>query len=109
MTDWRDVRSAELERQLAERDARIAELARRLAHLEELRRRSSKNSSKPPSRDGPKKTERPHLPTGKKPGGQPGHPKYERPLAPPDKVTERVVIKLSTGVTKHRIAGASAA
>lgn len=100
MADWRDARIAELERQLAERDAqlaerdaRIAELERRLAHLEELLRRSSKNSSKPPSSDGPKKTKRPHLPTGRKPGGQPGHPKHERPLAPPDKVNERVVVK----------------
>jgi transposase len=62
MTDWRDARSVELERQLTE-------LERRLAHLEELLRRSSKNSSKPFSSDGPKKTKRPHLPTGKKPGG----------------------------------------
>jgi Family of unknown function (DUF6444) len=93
MVDWRDARIAELERQLAERDAQLAELERRLAHLEELLRRSSKNSSKPPSSDGPKKTKRPHWPTGLKPGGQPGHPKHERPLAPPDKVNERVVVK----------------
>jgi hypothetical protein len=100
MADWRDVRIAELERKLAERDVhlaardvRIADLERRLAHLEERLRRSSKNSSKPPSSDGPKKTKRPHLPTGRKPGGQPGHPKHERPLAPPDKVNERVVVK----------------
>jgi len=93
MADWRDVRIAELERQLAERDARIAELERRLAHLEELLRRSSKNSSKPPSSDGPKKAKRAHRPTGKRPGGQPGHPKHERPLAPPEKVSERVEVK----------------
>ncbi|HEU4412124.1 MAG TPA: DUF6444 domain-containing protein [Polyangiaceae bacterium] len=93
MVDWRDARIAELERQLAERDARIAELERRSAHLEELLRRSSKSSSKPPSSDGPKKAKRAHQPTGRKPGGQPGHPKHERPLAPPDKVNERVVVK----------------
>jgi transposase len=89
MTDWRGAQIAELERQPAERDARIAELEHRLAHFEEVLRRSSK----PPSSDGPKKTKRPHLPTGKKPGGQPGHHKHERPFAPPDKVTERVLIK----------------
>jgi Family of unknown function (DUF6444) len=45
----------------------LAELERRLAHLEALRRRSSKNSSKPPSSDGPKKAKRTHLSTGKTP------------------------------------------
>jgi len=100
MVDWRDVRIAELERKLAERnariaerDARIADLERRLARLEELLRRSSKNSSKPPSSDGPTRAKRAHRPTGRKPGGQPGHPKHERPLAPPEKVNQRVVVK----------------
>jgi transposase len=100
MADWRDVRIAELERQnaelraLAERQAhQIEALLARVADLEERLRRSSKNSSKPPSSDGPKKAKRTHVPTGRKPGGQPGHPKHERPLAPPDKVNERVVVK----------------
>ena len=100
MADWRDAKIAELERQnaelraLAERQARqIEALLARVAGLEERLRRSSKNSSKPPSSDGPKKAKRAHRPTGKKPGGQPGHPKHERPPAPPEKVNERVVVK----------------
>lgn len=100
MGDWRDERMAELERENAALRATVKQqahqidsLLRRVAVLEEQLRRSSTNSSKPPSSDGPKKQKRPHKPTGRKPGGQPGHPKHERPLAPPEKVTERVVVK----------------
>ena len=93
MADWRDARIAELEA-VVERQARqIEALLARVADLEERLRRSSKNSSKPPSSDGPRKAKRANPPTGKKPGGQPGHPKHERPRAPPDEVTERVVVK----------------
>lgn len=95
--DWRDERIAYLEA-LAERQARqIETLLARVSELEEQLRRSSSNSSKPPSSDGPKKKKnRPlHVPSGKRPGGQPGHPKHERPLAPPDKVTERVIVRPS--------------
>lgn len=94
--DWRDDRIAEqdaqiaqLKAELAERDRIIAQLTARVAELEEQLRRSSKNSSRPPSSDrpwllrGPKKP-----PSGRKPGGQPGHKKKKRTLLPPDKVDE---------------------
>ena len=100
--DWRDDRIAELETQLAERDARIAVLEQqvtallaRVATLEERLGRSSRNSSKPPSSDGPAdRHNRPgKKPTGRSAGGQPGHDKHERPEVPPEKVAKRVVLR----------------
>ena len=99
--DWRDARIAELEAQLAERDRRIEErdrrieelgaqvasLLQRVAELEERLRKSSSNSSKPPSSDGPSGVRRPKKrPSGRKPGGQPGHKKHHRELVPVEKV-----------------------
>ena len=94
--DWRDDRVAEQDAQIAQlkaelagRDCVIVKLMAQVAELEEQLRRSSKNSSKPPSSDppwllrGPKKP-----PSGRKPGGQPGHKKSERAQLPPDKVDE---------------------
>lgn len=64
---------------------------RRVADLEEQLRKSSQNSSKPPSSDGPAAPPRPKkAPTGRKPGGQPGHKRHERALVPPEKVREIV-------------------
>jgi len=54
---------------------RVAELEAKVEALETQLKRSSKNSSQPPSSDppqikvGPKKQR-----SGRKPGGQPGHP-----------------------------------
>jgi transposase len=92
--DWRDDRIAELEAQLAERDRRIEELSaqvasllRRVAELEERLRTSSRNSSKPPSSDGPAVTPRPKKrPSGRKPGGQAGHKRHHRELVPTEEV-----------------------
>lgn len=85
--DPRDVRIAELEAQLAARDAQLAAALERIAALEESVRKSSKNSSKPPSSDGPaKKPVRRPKPSGKKPGGQPGHKGWKRELVPAEKV-----------------------
>jgi len=79
-SDPRDARIAELEKQLAAALARIA-------HLEELVRKSSSNSSKPPSSDAPgKKLFRRPKPSGKKPGGQPGHKGWKRALVPAEEV-----------------------
>ena len=99
--DWKDDRIAELERQVAERDERIAKLTAqveallaRVTKLEEQARRSSRNSSQPPSSDGPgAPPARTKVPSGRKPGAQEGHDKHDRPLVPPDKVDKRVVLR----------------
>ena len=71
-----------------------AELRRENAALKEKLSKSSRNSSKPPSSDGPKEKaeRRSKKPTGRAAGGQPGHPKHERPVWPPEKVAEQVVL-----------------
>lgn len=87
--DPRDARIAELERQLAERDAQLATALGRIEVLEELGRKSSGNSSKPPSSDGPgEKLFRRPKPSGKKRGGQPGHKRWKRALVPAEQVDE---------------------
>ncbi|OJH36565.1 IS66 family transposase [Cystobacter ferrugineus] len=87
------IRIAELEAQVAARDARIAELenevkalTRRVAELESRLRRNSTNSSKPPSSDPPGVRRTPRKPTGRRPGGQPGHEFHKRELLPPEQV-----------------------
>ncbi|MBN2839643.1 MAG: IS66 family transposase [Coriobacteriia bacterium] len=69
--------------------ATIARLEAKVADLEEKLRKSSSNSSKPPSSDGPgashtKPNRRKR--SGKKRGAQPGHPKHDRPLVPIEQV-----------------------
>ena len=96
MADPRDEEIAELRRQLAERDVLIARLladvarqSAEIAALKELLGRSSKNSSKPPSSDGPGTKPRRKKPTSaRKPGGQPGHKKHHRELVPLEEVQE---------------------
>ena len=99
--DWRDDRIAELEQQVAERDevitkltAQVEALVARLTKLEEQVRRSSRNSSQPPSSDGPgAPPARKKALSGRSPGAQEGHEKHERPLVPSDKVDKRVVLR----------------
>ena len=99
--DSRDDRIADLERQVSERDATIAKLMAqvdaliaRVTKLEEQARRSSRNSSQPPSSDGPgTPPARTKIPSGRKPGAQEGHDKHDRPLVPSDKVNKRVVLR----------------
>src|SRR5919201_3871912 len=63
-------------------EARVAELERRL-------RRSSRNSSLPPSQDPPSAPPRPQGPvSGRSRGGQPGHEGRHRRLLPPERVDE---------------------
>jgi transposase len=65
-------------------EARVAELERRL-------KRSSRNSSLPPSQDPPSAPPRPRRPgSGRERGGQPGHEGTNRPLLPLERV-DRVV------------------
>lgn len=60
----------------------LRELIEALRHA-----KTSKNSSKPPSSDGPgAKTGAPKAPSGRKPGGQPGHGGSRRQLLAPEKV-----------------------
>jgi transposase len=75
-------------------EARVGELEKENAALKEKLGKSSRNSSKPPSSDGPKeKAERPRKKTtGRAAGGQPGHPKHERPAWPAEKVAKRVIL-----------------
>jgi transposase len=80
-----------LEARITELMAIIEAQAARIAKLEEQVRRSSRNSSKPPSSDGPAAPPRPKKPpTGRKPGGQPGHEGHGRELAPSDKAAKIV-------------------
>jgi transposase len=89
-------RIAELEAQLAERDAEIAELkskletaVARIAELEAKVNQNSSNSSRPPSSD-PPWADRPRpnpRNKGKRPrGGQKGHEGHRRELVPPEQV-----------------------
>jgi transposase len=88
-TDPRDLRIAQLEAALAERDVLIAKLLARIEALETQVAsllRNSTNSSKPPSSDPPGVTRPPYKPSGKKRGGQPGHQGHQRKLLPVDQV-----------------------
>jgi transposase len=68
-----------------------------VAALKEELGRSSNNSGKPPSSDGPEaRAERKKkTPTGKKPGGQPGHARSIRELVPLEKVAKVVACRPS--------------
>lgn len=66
-------------------------LTARVERLEEQARRSSRNSSLPPSSDPPGTPGRPPKKgSGRRPGGQPGHPGTTRMLAGPERVDEVV-------------------
>lgn len=94
--DPRDQLILELREIIAQQAATIAKLEARVAELEEQVRRSSSNSSKPPSSDGPgKPRSKPSRKkrSGKKRGAQPGHPKHERPLLPVEQVDAVVDVK----------------
>ena len=71
--------------------SQLTALASELASLRERIGRSSRNSSKPPSSDGPgfKPPER-RKGTGRKRGGQPGHPGSGPELLPIERVDEVV-------------------
>jgi len=76
-------------KRLEQQDRRIAKLEARIEQLEELLRRNSSNSNRPPSADAPRqRAERPSRPpSSRKPGGQPGHEAHMRAPLPADQVT----------------------
>jgi len=76
---------------IATLSAQVATLLERVKDLEGQRATTSRNSSKPPSSDGPARVPRSLRGTsGKKPGGQPGHPGVHlRLVDAPDHVIER--------------------
>ncbi len=100
--DWRDERIAELEAELATKDAliaqqaeRIAELEKRLAQLEARLAQNSSNSHLPPSSDSPEERRRRRNKAKKekqqrKRGAQQGHAGAHRELLSPEKVTKFV-------------------
>ena len=72
------------------RDARIADLERRLAELEARLKTNASNSSTPPSAN-PLGAAKPVVKkkSKRKRGGQPGHPPHLKQLLPPEQVTEQ--------------------
>lgn len=93
--DWRDDRIAELEAELAAKDARIAALEKQVAELMAQLGQNSSNSHRPPSSDSPDERRRRRNNAKKekqqrKRGGQQGHPGAHRELLPPDKVNKFV-------------------
>jgi transposase len=93
--DPRDARIAELERKLEAQAVlieallcRIDEIGRENAELRARLNESSRNSSKPPSSDGPQVTRPRSGPTGRRRGGQPGQTGARRPRLSPDNVVD---------------------
>ena len=91
--DPRDLRIAELERLLNAALARIVELEAEVRELKARLDQNSRNSSRPPSSDGPQVARAvKKRPTGRKPGGQPGHERSERELLPVEAVDAVVAL-----------------
>lgn len=98
MSDPRDELIAELQKELAAARAEIVALKKEVAELKEALGKSSSNSSKPPSSDGPKaraerKKRKKMGSAGRKPGAQPGHERSTRPLVPIENVSKVVTCK----------------
>ena len=93
--DPRDKRIAELEALVESMAAQIAALTAEVAKLKEQLGKNSRNSSLPPSSDGPKHAppKADKKPSGRAPGGQPGHKANRRTLLPPEQVTAHVQLK----------------
>ncbi len=82
---------------IAELRAALAAALAEIVALKEKLGKSSRNSSKPPSSDGPAVPRRPKkAATGRKPGGQPGHKRHTRELVAAEKVDHVVECVPST-------------
>src|SRR3954453_1365430 len=79
-----------MDEQIARLEKRVAEQDERITKLEREAKRSSRNSSQPPSQDAPSTPKRGKDPSGRRPGGQPGHEGKGRPLLPAWAVDEVV-------------------
>lgn len=79
-----------MDEQIARLEQRVAQQDERIARLERQAKRSSRNSSQPPSQDPPGAPKRGKDPSGRRPGGQPGHEGKGRPLLPAWAVDEVV-------------------
>lgn len=76
---------------------RVDKLEDEMAKLREQVNKNSRNSSKPPSSDGPQTPPRPKAElSGRKAGGQKGHYGHARKLKPPEQVQRLVVCKPDT-------------
>jgi transposase len=82
------------EQRIAKLEAEVRELTARL-------NQTSRNSSKPPSSDGPHvKRKPPKPPSGRKPGGQPGHTPHQRALVLVVHVDQVIACKPERSVAK---------
>jgi transposase len=79
-----------MDEQIARLEKRVAQQEERIARLERQAKRSSRNSSQPPSQDPPGTPTRGKDPSGRRPGGQSGHEGKGRPLLPAWAVDEVV-------------------
>ena len=71
-----------MDEQIARLGKRVAQQDERISRLERESKRSSRNSSQPPSQDRPSAPERGKDPSGRRAGAQPGHEGKGRPLLP---------------------------
>ena len=79
-----------MDEQIGRLEKRVTQQDERIAQLERKGKRSSRNSSQPPSADPPSAPKRGKDPSGRKPGGQPGHEGKGRWLLPAWAVDEVV-------------------
>jgi transposase len=83
--------NAELRRENGELQALVVSLQERIRELEERLAQNSRNSSKPPSSDGPDLKPPPKRRRSKRQrGGQAGHPGHSRAMVPADQVDQLI-------------------
>src|ERR1039458_7175600 len=67
-------------KKIEEQAKKLDELIARITHFENIQSKNSKNSSKPPSTDGFKRTKSMRVSSGKPIGGQDGHKGHYLPM-----------------------------